>query len=142
MMKNFIYVIPFLLGGLFCYSLFYIKKDFKMVSDYSYEGRIQQKMKFSIKDELYLPDSTVLNVKGGVISDYKIAAQVGIVLIRSMFGNDEVELGKPFIVEKDIHSWNMYGSGESAWTNASLGVMPEISIDRATGKLIHCSHGK
>lgn len=135
-----LFVIAFFFGCVFCY--FIGKAPIEPRKTYTYRGEVQSKLLFT-KDEQghLLSDSTIYNIKGGIIPNPETAAKIGIAILEDIYGKDMITDEKPFVVEKDFHSWNIYGTS-GQYPKEYLGGNSEICLDRATGKVLNYSHKK
>lgn len=98
-------------------------------------------MKLPVVNGFYKPDSSVLNLEGGVLSDFKVAGEVGFMILKDIYGYDKIYKQKPFLIEKDFESWTVSGSGED-FSPYQLGGVSYIVIDRKTGMVIDFSFEK
>lgn len=121
--------------------VFHIKYDHTQIKAYCYQGLKSCNLKLPVVNGFYKPDSSVLNLEGGVLSDFKVAGEVGFMILKDIYGYDKIYKQKPFLIEKDFESWTVSGSGED-FSPYQLGGVSYIVIDRKTGMVIDFSFEK
>ena len=133
-------IISIVVGCCFGYA-FHIKYDHTQIRAYCYQGLKSCNLKLPVVNGFYKPDSSVLNLEGGVLSDFKVAGEVGFMILKDIYGYDKIYKQKPFLIEKDFESWTVSGSGED-FSPYQLGGVSYIVIDRKTGMVIDFSFEK
>lgn len=94
-------IISIVVGGCFGYA-FHIKYDHTQIKAYCYQGLKSCNLKLPVVNGFYKPDSSVLNLEGGVLSDFKVAGEVGFMILKDIYGYDKIYKQKPFLIEKDL----------------------------------------
>lgn len=95
----------------------------------------------TLQHNIKLVKSSVWNLEGGVLSDFKVAGEVGFMILKDIYGYDKIYKQKPFLIEKDFESWTVSVSGED-FSPYQLGGVSYIVIDRKTGMVIDFSFEK
>lgn len=133
-------IISIVVGCCFGYA-FHIKYDHTQIKAYCYQGLKSCNLKLPVVNGFYKPDSSVWNLEGGVLSDFKVVGEVGFMILKDIYGYDKIYKQKPFLIEKDFESWTVSGSGED-FSPYQLGGVSYIVIDRKTGMVIDFSFEK
>lgn len=135
-MKNVILIsIAFVMGCGISLSIFLTKKK-AFHTDYIDDGKNSMSISFKPKNGTFLPDSSVLNTQGGVVSTPKVAAEIGISILQDLYGEEVVKEEIPFEVVKDFNTWNLRGT----FRKYGFGGVANIIIDRKTGMVIDFFH--
>ena len=82
-------IISIVVGCCFGYA-FHIKYDHTQIKAYCYQGLKSCNLKLPVVNGFYKPDSSVLNLEGGVLSDFKVAGEVGFMILKDIYGYDKI----------------------------------------------------
>ena len=82
-------IISIVVGCCFGYA-FHIKYDHTQIKAYCYQGLKSCNLKLPVVNGFYKPDSSVWNLEGGVLSDFKVAGEVGFMILKDIYGYDKI----------------------------------------------------
>lgn len=137
--KIVLYVVSFLLGGLYTYlniNDFHRKNKEKPVIDYVYEGKSKEMLNFKkYSKDLFLSDSTVLKHKEGILATPKVVGEVAFAVLENVYSYNLAKFNYPYHIYSDVYTWNVYGTcGYSLKENEMLlGGAVRINIQRSNG---------